>query len=187
MDKLVQGGCKTSLTIFNTIHLKFPSVVYEPPHPVWIFFPRPGLSGSCDQAFYVVAATNKQFWFSVLLSLSFNDFYCVSRQIVNEIENNTQGQSFQGLVSTTTVYNISPLNASQPTHSWHASVRNISFSVGWSCDKASPAEKRAQFCLFWVFVTFLHVSFPFSPTWSMSVGLVVKSFLKREMGSGYGK
>lgn len=73
-----------------------------------------------------------------------------------------QGQSFQVLVSTIPVYNICALNASQPTHPWHASVRNISFSVGWSCDKASPAKKQAQFCLFWVFVIFFHVSFPFS-------------------------
>lgn len=96
-------------------------------------------------------------------------------------EMTARGQSFQVLVFTIPVYNICALNASQPTHPWHASVRNISFSVGWSCDKASPAKKLSFVCfgfLFYIFPRFLF------PTWSMSVGLVVKSFLKRERVRG---
>lgn len=46
-------------------------------------------------------------------------------------------------------------------------------------------SKPSFVCFGFLFFTFFHVSF--FPTWSMSVGLVVKSFLKREMGSGYGK
>lgn len=98
-------------------------------------------------------------------------------------EMTARGQSFQVLVSTIPVYNICALNASQPTHPWHASVRNISFSVGWSCDKASPAKKPSF--LFWGFVLYFS-TFPFPHVVHVS-RTGGKILLEEGMGSGYGK